>query len=405
MASVFYRGSKATPRWYARYLADGRWRAKRVRVLSRKDALAIARQLEARGERIRYGLEAAASPMMMGELLAKFVASLTNRSWRDDASRIRLHVAPKWNGHRVDQVTLPAVMGWIDEMRVGATIAPGTQRHALGLLSRCFSWAIARGLASSNPVRLVPTGARPTAAPVKDDAAGWIADDETPKRIMERLGAPFDLIFYLCFTSGCRVSEGLGLRVGDLDEIASGSIRVAHSGDGPLKEDRRGVGKSKHVPAGADAADVLAPWLARRRAEGAGPDDRVFPGPDGGLMPRYCVAYAWRKVRRELGLSISWHKATRTSACSRWASRGVPIDQIAAALGHASTAVTARSYMKWRRKTFDPRMTAAFTMPAPDGGNVTPIGSARPTVSPPAAAAREIAGEIRLSGTEGEHAA
>jgi integrase len=405
MASVFYRGSKATPRWYARYLADGRWRAKRVRVETRKDALAIARQLEARGERVRYGLEPAAAPMTMGELLAKFVGSLTNRSWRDDEARIRLHVAPKWSGFRVDQVTLPAVMRWIDELRAEAKLSPGSQRHCLGLLSRAFSWAIARGLATSNPVRLVPTGARPTAAPVKDDAAGWIADDETPKRIMERLGAPFDLIFYLCFTSGCRVSEGLGLRVGDLDEIASGSIRVAHSGDGPLKEDRRAVGKSKFVPAGADAADVLGPWLARRRAEGAGADDRLFPGPDGRLMPRYLVAYAWRKVRRELGLSISWHHATRTSACSRWASRGVAIDQIAAALGHHSTAVTARSYMKWQRKTFDPRMTAAFTMPAPDGGNVTSISSARPSVSPPAPAAREITEEIRLSGTEDGHAA
>jgi integrase len=399
--SVFFRGPKAAPRWFARYLSDGRWRAKRVRVLTRKDAFAIARQLEARGERVRYGLEPAAAPMTMGELLAKFVASLTNRSWRDDESRIRLHVGPKWNGHRVDQVTLPAVMGWIDEMRARSEIAPGTQRHALGLLSRAFSWAIARGMATSNPVRLVPTGARPTAAPVKDDV-GWIADDETPQRIMERLPAPFGLVFYVCFTSGCRVSEALGLRLGDLDDLAAGSIRVAHSGDGPLKEDRRGVGKSKHVPAGADAADVLGPWLARRRAEGAGADDRLFPGPDGRLMPRYCVAYAWRRVRRELGLSISWHRATRTSACSRWASRGVPIDQIAAALGHASTAVTARSYQKWRRKTFDPRMTAAFTMPAPEGGTVTPIGSARASVSPPAPEAPESAEMIRPSATEEE---
>jgi hypothetical protein len=50
-------------------------------------------------------------------------------------------------------------------------------------------------------------------------------------------------------------------------------------------------------------------------------------------------------------------------------------------------------------------MTAAFTMPAPDGGNVTPIGSARPSVSLPPPAVQEIAEEIRLSGTEGEHAA
>jgi integrase len=404
MASVFLRGPKSAPRWYARYLDAGKWRAKRVRVETRKEAIAVARRLEGQAELVRYGLAAPMSALTMCDLLEKFVGSLQNRSWRDDESRIRLHVAPRWGGFRVDQVTLPAVMTWIDEMRAAAKIAPGTQRHALGLLSRAFSWAIARGLAASNPVRLVPSGARPSAAPANDDA-GWISDDETPKRIMEHLPLPFSLAFYVAFTSGARMGEVFGLKLGDLDDLAEGSIRVAGSFGGPIKEDRRAVGKVKHVPAAGDAADVLGPWLSRRRVAGARPEDLVFPGPDGRVMPRHLVAYQWRKVRAELGLAISWHKATRTSACSRWASRGVPIDQIAAALGHASTAVTARSYQKWRRKSFDPRMTAAFTMPGPEGGNVTRIGTARAGVLPGGAAVAADERSNRPTETGDEHAA
>lgn len=399
MSSVFAKGSRSAPRWYARYRdAKGVWRSKRVRVETKADAKKIARQLEARAELVRYRLADGEPALSMKELLARFVSSLTGRAWKTDETRVRLHVAPRWARYNVDDVTLPTVMQWIDEMRIEAKVAPGTQRAALGLLSRAFSWAIARGLATMNPVKLVPAGARPSAAPVR--AATWIDDDHTPRRIMELLPEPFDLVFYVAFTSGCRVSEALGLRLEDLDDLAAGSVRVAHSGDGPLKEDRKGVGKVKHVPAAADAPDVLGPWLERRRAAGAGPEDLVFPGSDGRLMPRHIVAYAWTKVRRELGLTISWHHATRTTACSRWASRGVPIDQIATALGHASTAITARTYQRWQRKTFDPRMTRSMTAPAGAGTVI-----AMP-VSP--AATRQAAGAPSSSPTttaEGEHAA
>lgn len=406
MASVYSKGSKSAPRWFARFVdATGATRSKRVRVVSRKEAMQVARHLEAQATLHSYGIGLEPPPSLtMRELLERFVLSLNNRSYRDDEARVRLHVAPYWNGYSVDQVGVGAIIRWLDTMRAEAKIAPGTQRHCLAMLSRCFSWSIARALATTNPCRDVPSSDRPTATPAKDDSTAWLSDDETPVRIMERLPSPFDLVFYVAFTSGARVSEVLGLRLGDLDDLAAGSIRIAHSGDGPLKEDRKGTGKTKHVPIGADAVDVLGPLLTERRAAGAGPDDLVFAGSDGKLIPRYRLAHQWDKVRKELGLTLSWHKATRTSACSRWASRGVPIDQIAAALGHASTAVTARSYQKWRRKTFDSRMTASFTTPAPEGDNVVAIGSARPAASPAAPNSSEGAGSIRPTATAGEHA-
>jgi integrase len=380
MASVFYRGPRSAPRWFARYLdTSGVWRAKRVRVESRTDAMKIARQLEATAERRRYGLEAPeGAGLLMRELLEKFRLSLTNRSWRDDQGRLRLHVTPRWGGLRVDQVTLPAIMSWLDEMRAEAKIAPGTQRHALGLLSRAFSWAVARGLAPSNPCRLIPPGARPQATPARE-ATAWIADDETPLRLMELLPEPFNLAFYVAFTSGCRMGEAFGLHIEDLDELAAGCIRIARSFGGPLKEDKKGVGLTKFVPAAADALEVLGPWLDQRRADGAGPEDLVFPGVDGKVMPRYLVAYQWRKAAKVLGLTVSWHKATRTSAASRWAARGVDIGQIAAALGHHGTEIAIRHYQKWVRKTFDPRMTRALTAPG-RGGNVIamPVATGAP---------------------------
>lgn len=391
MASVFFRGPRSAPRWFARFLdVSSAWRAKRVRVETRTDAMKIARKLEADAELRRHGLmPAEGAGLLMGELLERFRMSLTNRAWRDDVGRLRLHVVPRWARVRVDQVTLPALMAWIDEMRAEAKLAAGTQRHLLGLVSRAFSWAVARGMAAHNPVRLIPPGARPQASRPRD-ATAWISDDETPRRIMALLPEPFDLGFYVAFTSGLRLGEVFGLHLDDLDEVQAGCIRVARSFGGPLKEDKKGAGIVKFVPAAAGAVDFLGPWLARRRAEGAWPEALVFPGPDGKVMPRHLIGYQWKKAARTLGLEVSWHQATRTSFASRAAARGVPLADIATALGHASTAMVDLHYMKFVRKTFDPRLAAGLApMPAAKG----PSGGG--PVSPAPAPASGAAGEQR----------
>jgi hypothetical protein len=47
---------------------------------------------------------------------------------------------------------------------------------------------------------------------------------------------------------GLRPGEVCGLRMGDLEFINEGVIRVAHSNGGPLNEDKRGEGKVKWDP-------------------------------------------------------------------------------------------------------------------------------------------------------------
>jgi integrase len=386
VASAFFRGKGEGRRWFARFKDPaGRWRAKRVRVQTRGETLRIARQLEAQAERRRYGLEPPESAgLLVRDLLERFRMTLTNRSWKDDASRLRLHVVPRWGALRIDQVTLPAIMAWLDDMRAEGRIAPQTQRHALGLLSRAFSWAVARGLAPLNPVRLVPPGARPQATPTRAGDA-WLADDETPRRIMALLPEPHRWIFYVAFTTGCRLGEVLGLRLSDLDDLAAGCVRVRGQYDGrPLKEDKKGAGRVKFAPASTDAVGVLEPWLARRRAEGAGPEDLVFPGPGGRAIARHVVAHRWGRAREALGLAVTWHQATRTSAASRWASRGVDVGQISAALGHHGTEIALRHYMKFQRRVFDARMTVPLSTGA--AGPEAAPGS--PGLAEPAAARR-----------------
>jgi integrase len=400
VSSVFARGNKAAPRWYARFLdADRVWRSKRVRQETKKDALAVARALEAQAERQRVGLErpAVTSPTC-GALMQTWAAGLTNRSRADDRCRLRLHVLPRFAKLRIADVTLPVLMTWLDELRAAGRLQSGTQRHLLNLVSRFFGWCVERGHADVNPVRLIPSGRRPQHAPKRN--VPWLEDDGIVTTLMNRLPEAVGLMFYIGTMSGLRLGELAGLRLSDLDGVADGVLRVRYSYTGPLKEDRHGAGKVKWAPAPDDAMAVLGPWLERRRAQGAAAEAFVFARADGTHLRKEFVEWTWERARDALGLKLTFYEATRHTFASRNLSRGVPLDEVASALGHSTPAVTARHYAHFIRKTFSPGMRAALQ--APGGalaGKVLQL-SARAPMSPAPAIATDDADDLRPTGTE-----
>jgi len=200
------------------------------------------------------GREEPASAPLCGPLIEQFLDGLANRNADDDRSRGRRHLMPRFAELRVAEVTLATVMAWIDEQRAAGELSDASIRHNMNLLSRFFSWAIARGKASINPVRLIPTGSRPTQA-VKSDTP-WLEDDDIARKLIAALDEPVNFMFYLANRSGLRTGEAAGLRMSDLSFVDEGIIRVRFSYDGPLKEDKKGEGKVKWVPAPEDCAQV-----------------------------------------------------------------------------------------------------------------------------------------------------
>ena len=396
MASVFLRGTKAAPRWYARYRDPaGVWRSLRVRVETRKDAAAIARQLEAQAERRRFGLEAPESAgLLVGALMKQWENGLINRSAYDDRSRLRLHVLPRFGSMRLADLTLPVLMQWLDELRAARKLEPGSQRHLLNIVSRFFGWAIERGHTTVNPVRQIPAGRRPQHARKRD--VPWIADDDQVRAIMAELPDPFRLMFYVGNRAGMRLGEICGLRMSDVEDLGAGAFRVRFSYGGPLKEDKRGEGKTKWTPAPSDATAVLGPWIDRRRAAGAGGEAFLFERDHGRPFRKEHVEYRWELGADALDLNLTWYQATRHSFASRNLSRGVPLDEVASALGHSTPAVTARHYAHFVRKTFSPLMTSGLGFGGSAPAPVIPIGTRAPVDA-------EI---LRPAGTKGaEHAA
>lgn len=326
--------------------------------------------------------QAEKSAKLAGELMDTWIASLSHRSLKQDQARMRMYVRPYFGNMRIADITLPVVLGFVDHLRQfkdpnrkgrgkrlasDGRLSGSTARHNLNMLSRFMNWAVSRGHAAMNPVMLVPRGERPRPAP-KDQNRPWIQDDKVVRDIMTALPSPFREMFYISNRSGARNGEVIGLRMSDMDFLDRGVIRVRYSYDGPLKEDKYQEGKSKDVPAPDDHAAVLGPWLARRRAEGAQPEDYVFPytGTRDALEQK--LGKAFRKARAALGLSLTFYEAGRHSMASRNLSKDAPLDEVSAGLNHSSPLVTRRHYDHFQRRTFSATLRAGIgaTVPSED---------------------------------------
>jgi integrase len=219
-------------------------------------------------------------------------------------------------------------------------------------------------------------------------------DDAVVRKLIAELEEPIHFMFYLCNRSGLRTGEAAGLRMSDMAFVDEGIIRVRFSYDGPLKEDKKGTGKVKWVPAPEDCAEFLGQWIATRKGEGAGPEDRLFPcGRRKGMCFRKeFIEACWEKAApkhvgaREVLLkkkgdkianeekpTMTWYQATRHSFVSRHLSRGASLDEVSAAVGHSSPVVTKRFYDHYVRRTFSPRLRAGLGLGANVGGKVVPM--------------------------------
>lgn len=417
MGSLYWRDPSdvsTAAGWFIHYKGlDGRWHTKSLKGRNTKaDERKAAAKLDEVERKVERGEDpfpppapAPVAELTFGELAEKWRAALTNRSAREDGYRLDGHVLPKLGKLPLSAVTTECLMEWLDEQRTAKDgLADGSIRHNLNLVSRVFAFGIERGKVPGkvNPVRLIPVGKRPTQA-VKRDRP-WLDDDATVRLLVNGMPEPFGLMFYLGNQCGLRTGELCGLRLSDLAGLDRGSIRVRFSYDGPLKEDKRGEGKCKWAPAPADAKAVLGPLVARREAEGAGPEDFVFVTaksdrwPGGQMFQRAVIEDAWDRAvgrgaaegeKRErkgkhgpqpkdppkpvVRLDLTWYEATRHSFVSRNLSRGASLDEVSAAVGHANVTTTRRYYDHFVRRTFSPTLTAGLGLGSPGDADVLPL--------------------------------
>jgi integrase len=409
MASVVTRKLKTGIFLYGKYLdpATQTWKMKALEAKKRHEAhVEIDAYQKKVDEDFARGVSARTDPQC-AELLETWLGSLSNRSKAEDDWRARKYLLPRFGEMKIAALTKSEVIRWLDELKrthkqvrkrkagkgprhltptkpVAPKLLSGaTQRKLFNLLSRFCSWATARDYLPANPCRAVPTGERRQDAP-KDGEARWLQDEEKVKGLIFALGPNLGLMFATCNRGGLRVGEVAGLRIGDTDTLpAEGVLRVRHSYDGRLKEDKGGpVRKVKYTPiADPTVAVALLELAARRRAElvatrgGGEPlpaddDAQLFDHlPDSARACRKALNRAWRAAGKAVGGvgGLSWYECSRHTFASRALAAGARYEEVSRALGHSSVAVTARYYDRHQERSF-------ASLPSVDLGAATPDG-------------------------------
>jgi len=389
MGSIFNRGTRDRPRYIAAYRdIDGVWRQ---RVLKGCRTKAEGKQLLAAIEKNvaegRVGLAPIKPSPLAEPLMEEWAKQLSTKRAPEDRYAMRKHLLPVFGKRTVRELEdVSSVVRWLADMRAkGEAGGPrlGSQRTAFDALSKFCSWAVENGHMKVNPVRQVPRGRRPVAPRTEKP---WIDDVAIARKAFHALAArtPVDLIYYVCSTSGCRPAEACGLRLSDLDWLDEGTIRVRYSRLGPLKEDHQNRGqpaKAKWAPAGDDAAAILGPWLAKRRAEGAGAEDLLFVTKRGQPYNRQALWVAWGEARAnvsELPVKITFYQAGRHSVASRNLRDGATVDEQSGAFGHGDPSILLRHYNQHVVRHFSPLLRRGLGLvPTGETAVVVPIADAK----------------------------
>jgi integrase/recombinase XerD len=275
------------------------------------------------------------------------LAASTVEAYRRDLRRYASAMAGRGKT-RLGEITPVDVAGFLASLREGdeehAALAVSSAARAVIAVRGLHAFAVAQGLAATDPAREVPPPSPPRrlpkAIPVGDverllDAAGPGPDDLSadPRLLRDRA-----LLEFL-YGTGARISEATGL---DLDELQLGAdpvVRLIGKG-----------GKHRVVPIGSYAVRTLEAYLVRARPGFAqratsrrGASPAVFLNVRGGRLTRQGAWGVLRAAAARAGLTaeaeVSPH-TLRHSFATHMLDGGADIRVVQELLGHASVTTT-----------------------------------------------------------------
>jgi integrase/recombinase XerD len=260
-------------------------------------------------------------------------AANTLAAYRRDLRRYSGWLAE--HGHDVLDATPELIVGLVAERRASGA-APASVARQLAAIRMLHRYLAVEGFRPDDPtvdlegVR-VPSG---IPKPLTEAQVTSLLDavvPTTPVHLRDRA------LLELLYGTGARISEAVGLSIGDLD-LDGRLVRLEGKG-----------GKQRLVPFGSAAAEALAHWLSpagRRHLEPvqwARRDDAeaVFLNSRGGRMSRQT---AWQIVRRygvRAGIAdeLSPH-VLRHSCATHLLDHGADLRVVQELLGHASISTT-----------------------------------------------------------------
>ena len=274
------------------------------------------------------------------------LAASTVESYRRDLRRYASVLADRGKT-RLAEITPADVAGFLASLREGdaehAALAVSSAARAVIAVRGLHAFAVAQGLADTDPAREVPPPAPPRRLPkaitIEDverllDAAGPGPDDLSAEPRLLRDRALLEFLY----GTGARISEATGLDIDELQLGADSVVRLIGKG-----------GKHRVVPVGRYAVRTLEAYLVRARPGLAQASRRASGGPAvflnarGGRLTRQGAWGVLHAAAARAGLApeteVSPH-TLRHSFATHMLDGGADIRVVQELLGHASVTTT-----------------------------------------------------------------
>ena len=286
----------------------------------------------------------------LGEWLAEwwpaYRASLKPSSEVSAAGLLDRYIRPAFGHQPLADVDTQAVQTWVADLlagRVGKTGKPlsvKTVRNAHGLLHKVLAEAVKARL-----IRVNPCGS--TGLPERQHHEMQFMTPQQCTHLLAEVAPRYRPMIALALATGLRFGELIGLRVRDVDLLASTPRLTVVQTAQELAGDARIVfvepktkASRRTVTFPREVAIELVPLVANK------PDDAlVFTAPQGGTV-RYRIFWrtVWDPARRAAGVpKLRIHDIRHTNAAGLIAA-GIPLTAVSRRLGHTSISVTSDLY-------------------------------------------------------------
>lgn len=317
----------------------GKRRRKTVYGATRAEALAALRVLQAQQQ---AGTLRTTTRTTMADYLAHWLADVvvpTKRpqTIRDYESVIRARLVPTLGTVPLGQLTparAQAAFAYLAQH-----YAPATVHQTYAVLRVALEQAVDWGLIAVNPVLRLRL---PKLQPQRPQ---FFTPDEARRLLAVALTEQeyYGPLYALALTTGLREGELLALRWEDIDD-AAGVLSVQRNvgvvrGDRPVRGPKTRAGV-RRIPLIAPHRQAL---LLHARHWGK-PEGYLWPGPTGRPLHPESLRAQWYRFLERHGFERRVFHATRHSTASLLVSLGVPINVVAAILGHSSATVTLQVY-------------------------------------------------------------
>jgi integrase len=332
-----YQNASGAMLYMVRYHKPDNKQTMRRGFRSKRDAQMFAATVEvakAKGEYVAPKLGRITVDELSTAWLARKSQATKPSHYRMLESAYRCHVRPRWATAAVADIDLLGIEAWITAMVRGGSGAT-TVLRAHGVLAGILSDAVKGNRLAVNPARGVEN------LPKKTGSRHVYLSADDVHRLAEESGEHRALVLVLAYC-GFRWGEAIGLRVRDVEFLRrrlsvhenAVQLGVDHA-VGPTKGR-----KARSVPVPSFVLDELSV-----RCAGKPPGELVFPGRDGGYLPRPKSTGGWFSgaVKRANVQTITPHDL-RHSCASLAVSAGVNVLALQRMLGHTSAKVTLDTY-------------------------------------------------------------